>query len=417
MNKKERNRQIADKAKSGELDISNFPDIKGWKIPLYEFQQRGVLWMFGREKVILADGVGLGKTIQTLALVALRKQLPNVEHRTIVFVPNSQLQEQWRKEALDFSNLRCQVVTGTQKQRLSIYSKAKNWDILICRYSLLQRQDSPDVAALQKLGIKIVVCDEASAIRYHNTNTSKRIKLMTRNAESVILLDATPIQTTPLDIHSLIESFHDGTFGNRYQFENKYIQRRGGNIIRGSRFQGDVIGFKNMDDLKEKVAPHLLRRRKDDVAQDLPEVVSVRHYLDMGSRQAKLYQDARRGALEVIQQSREMTDAQRRVQVQTQFHHLQYIANSTIVSDDIASAQSAKLDWLIPNILSFGSDSKVVLFTRYKNIIPLLQNRLRASNIQSVVFSGDVPAEDRLTVLSEFKDNPQIRVLIGTSGH
>ena len=424
-------RLFAAGVKAGTESIDNFPAIKGWRSDLFPYQKRGVVWMMAMRKCILADGVGLGKTPQALALVALWKQLKQ-PHRTLIFCNNSQNQRQWVEQVQKFSSdLRYVIIDGPPQARKRLY-QAKNWDVMLVRYSLMQLKDSQDHKWITELcDYQNVICDEAAApgaIRSHNTNTARRVKQLTRKAQNVILLDATPVQTSILDIHSLTESFHAGIFENRRSFDQRYLRRE--KSIFGNGRNGKILGVKKWKEFTETVSPFILQRHHHSVEADLPDVISSKIYLEPTPRQKRLYREARQGVVDVLTQAGErLSDHQLRVKAESQFHHLQYLANSTVITDPLAEAESNKVDWIVQHIAGqtdtavqgaellqsgIGPTEKVIIFTRYKNIIPLLQRRLNQARIGNAVFSGDTSKDDRVKIIDAFWNDPALRVLIST---
>ena len=349
---------FAVKIKDGNYLTSDFPDLKYWnaELPVKDFQKIGAAYLYAINHCILADNVGLGKTIQSLAYICLRKQF-NLPHRALVVIPTRQLQEQWHEQTKLFTKLKVINVDGSVDKRRQLYN-INNWDVMLLRYSYLVTELSRnrkatiekeiesgnmtaddlrnDLEIILSLPYNLVICDEASVIRNHTTKTKKSVLKLTANKSGAIMVDATPVQTSLLDLHSIVEATQVPIFGNKWSFDNKYIEREPPPPFmrnKKGRVPGKIIGYKNLSDVKEKMHPYILRRTRHEVDAEMPEVVYQKEYLELYPRQKKLYNECRADLLqqsESILADRKLTSAQQQKAIAGNFHKLQYLANSTI---------------------------------------------------------------------------------------
>lgn len=102
------------------------PPLDGWnaELPIRPFQKKGVAWLYLARRALLADPVGLGKTIQALGLISLLKTTGR-PYRTIVIAPNYNSEMQWYRETRRFTSLIACPVNGEKAERVGQGQKGK----------------------------------------------------------------------------------------------------------------------------------------------------------------------------------------------------------------------------------------------------------------------------------------------------
>ena len=430
--------QTALAIKEGQRKVK-LPELVGWSPDpshrLRPFQELGVAYLYVARKGILADPVGLGKTPQALGLIQLLKSVGK-PYRTIVFVRSYNMQLQWQSEIHKFTDLRPMVVDGEKSDRLSQYSSW--WEVLICRYSLLLR----DVKVLQQLGYDQIICDEPSdagvGIHHHSTKTAKAIKLLTKDCDRVVGLDATPIQNSLLDMYSLQDAFRMGVFGALGEFEMNYVRREPIKVKRGRSFipATKIVGYRNMADFKTRIWPYVLRRRISEVEAELPDVQTVDIWLELSAVQRRYYNEARSGLITlweanpvverdaegrvlrttVMHQGETMTLPQRSRRIKAGFHHLQYSCDTTLAFDR-TKPESVKLDWLVRTLTNSLNGRKVIVFAKYLVGIAHIENRLTEAGVRYCKYVGQpgMSKEEQSESVRLFWHDDNVQVLLGTS--
>ena len=396
--------QFAKKALRYE-DI-RLPELLYWRDDqsLLNYQKKGVAWMFGAKKGLLADQVGLGKTIQSLALACLvRERNVNLDPRILVVTPKS-AQLQWAKETAKFTKLRVGVAQGSRSERASQYM-ALSWDILITTYPLLLR----DLDYLREINPELLILDEASVFRNQQTQTHKAVRELTKDVSRVVLLDATPIQTSLTDIHGVLAPLELDIFGSLASFDRNYVRRIPIKVQRGRRVitANKIVGYQNMEKFKKRVEPFILRRRASEVDVALPEVVADTVWLELPKKQRKAYEGARESV-------RTMFDSGARRQARASFHLLQQACDTTRHFDD-SNPESVKIDWLLRQLTGGGIDTCVV-FAHYLETVAHVMDRLKAEGVGAVRYTGvESSDEEREKIKDAFWNDPSVRVLVGTS--
>lgn len=125
--------------------------------PLYKYQEEGVMHLaFGR-RVLLADDMGVGKTIQAIAAAALLQQLRDIQ-RVLVVTPAS-LKHQWAREIQRFTSLPVQIIQGNQIDRRNQYRQPVFFNIVNYELALYDQEE------IVKQSFDLIVLDEAQRIK------------------------------------------------------------------------------------------------------------------------------------------------------------------------------------------------------------------------------------------------------------
>jgi len=380
---------------------------------MHDFQLSGMLYLLYGKRGILADATGLGKTVQCMGLFQYLEQYTNEDNQWAIIVPPSVIY-QWATEFEKFTEFRPAVVIGDRQSRIPYYF-SPNWQFLITTYHLLWR----DWSLLRDLEIKNWVFDDAHFFKNHNTKTAGIVKDLTRDANRVILATATPIQKTPLDIHSLLEALHaTHDFGSQIGFENHYcVVRKSVGYGQGGRryVRREFIKAKNTRELRHKLEPYCIKRTFDVVGDALPRLTVQPIWLDMSKDQRDMYKQTRtslitahdRGVLRTIKNSG--------------YHKMRQICAGTRTAGLVKDI-SPKLD-MVQFFLAekLGKGEKVVIYAYYKATVRTLVERLerlRSTGVYSgswVTMTGDDRnMAHREYAKQQFTNNPNCKVLIGT---
>jgi len=177
--------------------------------------------------VLLADEVGLGKTIEA-SLVMAQKWAEN--KRNILLIVPASLRKQWSQELRDKFELPSIIIDG--KVAVGLKKEGKNnpfepdEQIVICSYEYAARQRD----CVRLVSWNLVVFDEAHKLRnIYQANGSKRAKALveaTEFAESRVLLSATPIQNNLMELYGLTQIIDPHFFGDEKSFRTLYANRQ-----------------------------------------------------------------------------------------------------------------------------------------------------------------------------------------------
>lgn len=245
------------------------------KAELLPYQLDGIAFAVGAGRAILADDMGLGKTIQGIGVAELLSRHAPVS-KVLVICPAS-LKAQWRLEIKRFSQRSCRLVLGSAKERPAQYAGGDFFTV--CNYEQVLR----DMLAIERVAWDLIILDEGQRIKNWEAKTSRMIKAL--KSPFALALSGTPLENRIDELYSVVEFIDDRRLGPAFRFFNRH---------RVVDQKGKLLGYKNLDQLRTRLAPILLRRTRQMVIKDLPprtnkiiRIVPTEEQLDMqkGHRQ------------------------------------------------------------------------------------------------------------------------------------
>ncbi|NLW31423.1 MAG: DEAD/DEAH box helicase family protein [Fibrobacter sp.] len=351
------------------------------------YQIAGYEWFYFLKKHrfggCLADDMGLGKTVQTLALLLNEKQLGEGQP-SIVVVPTSLLFN-WQREAQKFApSLNLLLYHGSGRHRyLDIMHMA---DVVLTTYGTVLR----DIESLERIDFHYVILDEAQAIKNPGSQISSTLRKM--NCRYRLALSGTPVENNLSELWSLFSFINPGMLGPYRNFSRNFIKP----IEREAN-------EKTAELLRKLIFPFVLRRKKEQVATDLPPKNEITIFAEMLSRQRTFYEIMRetyRG--KVIKSINEQGMEQSRFQILEGLLRLRQICCHPDLVDKSMCSDSGKfrlIEELIEEVVSEGH--RVLVFSQFVKALELFRTRLSEKNITSEILTG--ATRDRQSVVERFQ--------------
>lgn len=271
------------------------------------YQVVGILNILLCKRMVLGDGAGLGKTLQTIAAYAVLKE--KQPQWKLLVVAQKSSKSQWGEEFKKFTrDLTWHVLkneykpkggkrtlTGFQARKAQ-YDDFKDVDALIVGYHSLKEDYK---FLIENRGDPfMVIFDECQEFKNHKTQSYNGADEVKDAAQRVYGLTATPIKNRLVEFYYILKIIAPGIFPGVTKFKETYtkqqlqmIPMKGGGLRRVMQ----VIGYKNLLDFKNKIEPYFLIRRTSDVSDELPKIISKKIEIDMSPAQKKLYAEALSG--------------------------------------------------------------------------------------------------------------------------
>ncbi len=378
-------------------------------VELFKHQVEAVTYGLNKDRWLLLDSPGLGKTLSIIRLAEQLKKRDNIEHCFIICGINT-LKMNWKKEVEKYSSEKA-VVIGKKltkrgnyvdvgvKERIEQLSKKIDEFFIIINIESLRSDELLEVLSSKKSPNKfdMVVIDEIHTIKSVSSQQSKNL-LKFDKAKYRIGMTGTLILNNILDCFVPLTWIGEerSTLG---RFKNYYCEF-------GGYFNNDVVGYKHTEQLKDQLESVSLRRTKDLL--DLPPKIINDVYVGMESRQAKFYEDIKAGIIAEVDKVKMSTA--NLLAMCTRLRQATEMP-SILTSSDI---RSAKLDAVIDHAHQVLSDpsEKLVIFSVFKNAMPYLYQELAMYN--PLVCTGDVPDDVVSRNIDEFQNNNFNRVILGT---
>lgn len=375
--------------------------------PLYRYQEEGLLHLtFGR-RALLADDMGLGKTIQAIAAAALLRQLRDIQH-VLVITPAS-LKHQWQREIGRFTSLSSQVIEGNQIERRAFYRTPQFFNII--NYELL-RLDEEEIARSR---FDLVILDEAQRVKNWRTKTADAVKRL--RSPYAFVLTGTPLENRLDELYSIFQVIDPTILGPLWRFNQSYYETE-----RRPSGSYKVLGYKNLDELRHRIAPYVLRRVRDEVLLDLPARLDSNFFVEMSTPQWDAY-------YEYEQRVARLMAAARRRPLRPEEHQIllgslikmRLICNALALHDPEIQPQdrektAPKLRELreIMGEEVAGNGHKAILFSQWSNMLALTEPLLEKLKIGFVKLTGDVPSRKRGALIEQFNQDPRCKVFLST---
>ncbi len=371
---------------------------------LRDYQLTGVKWLYNVYKCdlggILADEMGLGKSIQTICFIkAILKEKENI--RILIVSPTSLIYN-WKKEFDKYgSELNYTVIAEVKNKRQEILNNLKS-NIVITTYGLLRQ----DKEIYEQLNFEIMVIDEAQNIKNPQAGITKTVK--TINAKCKIALTGTPIENSVIELWSIFDYMMPGFLTNLTKFQSNY------NI---KDFNDDKINV--LERLNLQISPFILRRKKKDVAKDLPEKIENNIYFDMYPEQKKLYvaqlKKTQKEMEEIIQTEGFLKARFKILQLLTKLRQICIDPKIIFENYDGGSVKIDELITLTKRIIENGH--KILLFTSFKTALNIVKEKFDQENITSYTIDGSVTSKKRMELVEKFnKDDTNVFLIMLKAG-
>jgi SNF2 family DNA or RNA helicase len=382
-----RRRELMSKVEAGQARLDLL------KLPLYPYQAVGTLFLAFTERALLADDMGLGKTAQALAAAELLKEWHNI-NRVLVITPAS-VKFQWGKEIERFSDESYVVVGGTKAKRQAQYETGAFFTII--NYELVLR----DLDHIHALGADLVVLDEAQRIKNWRAKTSQALKELPR--PYAFVLTGTPLENRLEELYSIVEFLDDKLLGPPWQFIARHIIKDD---------WGGIIGYRDLEGVRRAIAPILLRRRKADVLQQLPERIDNDFWLEMDTEQERLYRPLEKALNELLRLP-EWGPAENAAALSLIGRLREAATAAQLVNPEVRSSSKLReLPALVGEIAAEGH--KMLVFSQWERMTRYAEEVLKGEGFKSVRLHGGLGMRARQRVIEQFTGDPNTLLFIST---
>jgi hypothetical protein len=367
-------------------------------LPLYPYQRAGMLHLAFGERALLADEMGLGKTVQAVAGCELLRQLRGIE-RVLVISPAS-VKAEWLEQIAKFTRLPARVIQGPRAMRLRQYTPGAffylaNYEQILVDFDDIQRHLTPDV----------IVLDEAQRIKNWQSKTAQAVKRL--RSPYAFVLTGTPIENRIDELYSLAQFLDPSLFGPLFRFNRDFYQLDD---------RGRPIGLKNLGEMHRRIGGILLRRRKDEVEDQLPGRTVNSYFLPMEPEQEARYREYEMRVAKLLYQ------ASQRPLTPEEFDKLQqWLACMRMLCDTpyILDAECricpklGELEEILTERLA-EPGAKILVFSEWERMLLLVRELVEEMGVGFAWHTGSVPQPRRRQEIRRFKDDPTCRLFLST---
>ena len=375
----------------------------GLGLALRPYQQHGLAWLqYLREHDlagILADDMGLGKTAQVLAHLLVEQQAGRLRSPgrdgqpaagpALVVLPTS-LIANWQAEAARITPaLRCLALQGAD--RAADFRRIADHDLVFTTYPLLWR----DIDVLAAQPWQWLVLDEAQMAKNAGSRTARALRRL--QARHRLCVTGTPLENHLGELWAHFDLLMPGFLGDARTFHRQWRKPIEDN---GETLRAQLLA--------QRVRPFILRRRKDQVATELPPVTEVIRRVTLQGQQRALYESVRLAADEQV----------RKVLAKTPFKQAQIamldallklrqvccdpqLVKGTAIAPSMERAKMGALLDLLPALVEEGR--RVLVYSQFTEMLALVQTELAAVGLPHLVLTGQTPPARRGAVVQRFQ--------------
>lgn len=409
-----------------EIAEGRVPGILDEAPKMFEYQKTGSAFMMRNKRVFNSDCVGAGKSTQaiTAAMAAGCKRILVVCFNFLV--PN------WDTEIQKWTGKVATVVragkTGLMHASAAeIEALADDTQFCIVHYEILAKAEG-----VLKAKWDCVIMDESHALK---SATAKRSKVARKiRADYMFLLTGTPVLNRPIELWSQLDILVPGEFGSYYTFGDRYcvgpvqkipmgvfcsacgVRRKGmsgscfkcGSSSPAERKWREIQaynGAQNLDELRERLKPFMISRKRSDVLKDLPPFTRINRLIELSDADRDAYETLKEDLVEYLTSYEEKSLEE---------------AMKSATSEPLVKAgkfrqllSRAKLKHCAEEVRQvLASGINAVVFVCYvdsaNELRDLIENGTEAGDqkMHAVVHTGENSLDEKTKAIQDFVDNP-----------
>ncbi|RAP30271.1 hypothetical protein DID78_02720 [Candidatus Marinamargulisbacteria bacterium SCGC AG-343-D04] len=351
------------------------PDFKG---TLRSYQTYGVHWMnmisHCGQGGVLADDMGLGKTVQTLAFTSMKDS----KSPTLVVCPTS-VTYNWQHEISTFLPSKTSFVYSGANRNAHLESLL-DYDYIIVSYGILKN----DIEWLKSIHYASIIVDEAQYIKNPNAQVSKAIKKL--QGDFKLAMTGTPIENHLQDIWNLFDFAMPDYLGSKGAFDTR-------------------VKDNNLDDIKAKIKPFVLRREKREVLDTLPDKTEIIVKCPLSSAQMSIYKTVLDAVKKGVQQSKKTNN---KLHMLTALLKLRQVCTHPSLITDLKDMNipSAKFDILTEKCSElYKENHKVVLFSQFTSMLDIIETWTKKNDIAIERIDGSITGKKRMEAVNRFQNS------------
>jgi superfamily II DNA or RNA helicase len=373
--------------------------IKGIPTHLRDYQLHGISWLYHLYKNqlagILADDMGLGKTHQALGLM---NTILNTDKTSkfLVICPATVVLHWVEKIEEFFPALSHYVYHGSRRN----LDKANGSNIYITTYGIIRR----DTKTLAALNFEVIIFDEIQNLKNRRTDVYKAAAQL--KGKVIIGMTGTPLENSAYDLKSIFDICLPGYLGNNRDFKSRYI---------------DPLETDDSDPAKKSLGrlinPFMLRRTREQVLKELPDVIEDIRTCELSDDQISLYRELTSGRVRTIMQmfSADKDDSRLPyMELLAVINYLKQICNHPCLikkCTDPTNFKSGKWDLFVELLNEcLGAGMKVVVFSHYTRMLDLIEKHLVDNNISFCGLRGNMSMGRRHEMIKKFNTDDSCQV-------
>lgn len=389
----------------------------------YADQISGALFHLAMPRSGEFSSMGIGKSL--IALMWMHRLKKDGAAKRVLVICKNGGKNVWRNEIAKHTGYSALIAgNGTEciEQDLANYFST-NPDVFVLHYNCLSSRrpkgqegakpiPSAIVELLKTSNFDTVILDEAHKIKHTTASWTQGLFdiIYSINPKNILVMTGTPVAESPENAYTLLKLIKPSIVPSKTAFLNRFTIRR---LVRRGRFKVmDIVGYQNLDDLRDLISWVSFRRTQEDVV-GMPPTVFVDVPCEMSSEQAKLYNAIASKVYEEI--AAIPANALNLEVVAVKLIRLrQCLTHPYILGEKSPSCKFEECDDILEEVLA-DNDAKILLWSDFQPVVELLHHRYN-EQYGSDFIHGGVPVEYRNMIERRFNGDARPRVLCLSPG-
>ncbi|MBY5033645.1 DEAD/DEAH box helicase [Streptococcus gallolyticus] len=353
----------------GDLVLPDLPI----QAEIRDYQKRGIQWLSTLDKYgfggILADDMGLGKTLQSIAFLVSHT---TADSRVLILAPSSLIYN-WQEECHKFApQLDVAVIYGNKAERESLL--AENHQVVVTSYASFRQ----DIELYQAKSYDYLFLDEAQVMKNSQTKIAQHLREF--EVGNCFALSGTPIENNLNEIWSIFQIVLPGLLPAKLTF-----------------------GKMSAEEVAKTIRPFVLRRKKEDVLEELPELIEVNVLNELSDDQKVIYLAQLRQMQERVATASESEINRQKIEILSGITRLRQICDTPKLFMDDFDGQSGKLENLKELLLQLKEGNhRVLIFSQFKQMLDIIEHELDQLGLTSYKLTGSTPTHLRQEMTTAF---------------
>ena len=350
---------------------------------LRDYQEVGIKWLamldhygFGG---ILADDMGLGKTLQAISFLFTKL----TDNKNVLILAPSSLVYNWQEEFAKFTpDLDVAVVYGSKSTRDSLI--AEQHQVMITSYTAFRQ----DVEEYERLSFDYLILDEAQVMKNDQTKIAQHLRKF--EVKNTFALSGTPIENHLGELWSIFQIVLPGLLPSKKEFLKMPT-----------------------DSVSRYIQPFIMRRKKEDVLQELPELTEVVYRNDLVDSQKAIYLAQLQQMQERVLHATDEELNRNKIEILSGLMRLRQICDTPALFLESYQGDSGKLDSLRELLEQIhSSNHRVLIFSQFRGMLDLIEQELHHLGMGAFKITGSTPAKERQEMTMAFNGGEKDAFLI-----
>jgi len=375
-----------------DVDFDSVNKINKKNRNLFPHQETAIKFLLKRDKSILSDDMGLGKSMSSICAALLS----GAEKILVVCPANAKIN--WFREITDFIDEEMVTIIKSGYWQPKVFTII-NYDILNRFHEIQDKRKKEETKSyINDEKFDLMIVDESHMIKNKDSIRGKIVSQIAENIPKVWLLTGTPIANRPMDYYNLLKVCQVPVTDNFQHFAYRYCAAKSFN----KRLQSGKIkkiwltdGASNLEELHQKTKNYVLRRKKEDHLDLPPKIVSP-FYLELENK--KGYENAFEDYVKWLElEGKNLGPARQMVEM-------------VVLRKFISQEKVPYTIDMVQNFLEQSETRKVIIFTVFTESLKKLKEEFGEI---AVCHNGEMSDKEKQKSIDRFQTDPDVRVFIG----